>query len=65
MRRLRTFATLYGVVGAGVVVALLATAARGRSPLALLGAYRAATSSNYTAGGVLEFGKRLCVTSRG
>ena len=54
-RRLRPFATLYGIVGAGVVVALLGTAARGRSPLAVLGAYRAATSSDYTVGGVLHF----------
>jgi hypothetical protein len=54
-RRLRAFSTLYGAVAAGVVVALLATVARGRSPLELLGAYRAATSSTYTVGGVLEF----------
>jgi dolichyl-phosphate-mannose-protein mannosyltransferase len=54
-RRLRPYATLYGIVGAGVVVALLATAARGRSPLTLLGAYRAATSSSYSVGDVLRF----------
>src|SRR5205823_598215 len=54
-RRLRPYATLYGVVGAGVVVALLATAARGRSPLTLLGAYRAATSSSYSVGNVARF----------
>jgi len=54
-RRLRAFATLYGTVAAAVVLALLATAARGRSPLELLGAYRAATSSTYTPGGVLQF----------
>jgi len=54
-RRLRAFSTLYGIVGAGVVLALLGTAARGRSPLELLGAYRAATSSTYTVGGVLQF----------
>jgi len=54
-RRLRAFSTLYGIVGAGVVLALLGTAARGRSPLDLLGAYRAATSSTYTVGGVLQF----------
>jgi Dolichyl-phosphate-mannose-protein mannosyltransferase len=54
-RRLRAFSTLYGVVVVAVVVALLGTAARGRSPLELLGAYRAATSSTYTVGGVLEF----------
>jgi hypothetical protein len=54
-RRLRAFSTLYGIVAVAVVVALLGTAARGRSPLELLGAYRAATSSTYTVGGVLEF----------
>src|SRR5262249_52385224 len=54
-RSLRRFAPLYGIVGAAVVVALLGTAARGRSPLAVLGAYRAATSSDYTVGGVLHF----------
>ena len=54
-RRLRPFATLYGIFGGAVVLALLATVARGRSPLTLLGAYRAATSSTYTVGGVLRF----------
>jgi hypothetical protein len=54
-RGLRPFATLYGILAGGALLALLATAARGRSPLELLGAYRAATSSDYTVGGVLEF----------
>jgi hypothetical protein len=54
-RRLRPYLTLYGVVGGAAALALLATAARGRSPLTLLGAYRAATSSSYTVGGVLHF----------
>jgi hypothetical protein len=54
-RRLRAFATLYGVVAAAALVALAGTVARGRSPLELLGAYRAATSSTYTVRGVLEF----------
>ena len=54
-RRLRQFAWLYGTVGVAAVVALLATVARGRSPLTLLGAYRAATTSNYSVGGVLHF----------
>ena len=54
-RRLRRFAWLYGTVGGAAVVALLATVARGRSPLTLLGAYRAATTSNYSVGGVLHF----------
>ncbi len=55
MKGLRRFATLYAILGAGVVVALAATAARGRSPLTLLGAYDAATSSTYTVGGVSRF----------
>src|SRR4029077_16899200 len=54
-RRLRQFAWLYGTVGIAAVVALLATVARGRSPLTLLGAYRAATTSNYSAGRILHF----------
>jgi hypothetical protein len=54
-RRLRPFATLYGIVAGGAVVALLATAARGRSPLTLLGAYRAATTSSYSVSGILHF----------
>jgi hypothetical protein len=53
--RLRRFTTLYGIVGGAAVLALLATLARGRSPLELLGAYRAATSSGYTLGGVLHY----------
>jgi hypothetical protein len=53
--RLRRFATLYGIVGAAVVVALAATTLRGRSPLELLGAYRAATGSGYSAGDVLRY----------
>jgi hypothetical protein len=47
--RLRRYAVLYGITGAGVVVALAATIARGRSPLTLLGAYRAATGAGYSA----------------
>jgi hypothetical protein len=54
-RRLRSFTTLYGIVGIGVVLALLGTVARGRPLSSLLGAYRAATSSTYTVGGVLHF----------
>ncbi len=54
-RGLRPFATLYAILAAGAVLALVATAARGRSPLELLGAYRAATSSDYSVGGVLRF----------
>ncbi len=54
-RGLRPFATLYGILAGGAALALLATLARGRSPLELLGAYRAAASSDYSVGGVLHF----------
>jgi hypothetical protein len=54
-RGLRPFAALYGLLAAGALVALLGSAVRGRSPLELLGAYRAATSSDYTVGGVFDF----------
>lgn len=53
--RLRRYVPLYGIVAAAAVIALLATAARGRSPLSLLGAYRAATGSGYSAGEVLRY----------
>jgi Dolichyl-phosphate-mannose-protein mannosyltransferase len=55
LRGLRPFAPLYGILGGAVVLALLAELVRGRSPLALLGAYRAATSSSYSVGGILHF----------
>jgi hypothetical protein len=54
-RTLRAWATLYGVLVGGAVLALVGTTARGRSPLELLGAYRAATSSSYSAGRILRF----------
>jgi hypothetical protein len=44
----RRFATLYGLTAVGAVVALVGTTARGRSPLSLLGAYRAATDRGYS-----------------
>jgi hypothetical protein len=53
--RLRRFATLYGIVAVGVVGALAATTLRGRSPLELLGAYRAATGAGYSVGDVLHY----------
>ncbi|MGH3001544.1 MAG: glycosyltransferase family 39 protein [Gaiellaceae bacterium] len=53
--RLRRYGALYGIVGAAVVLALVATLARGRSPLSLLGAYRAATGQGYSAGTVLHY----------
>ncbi len=51
----RRFAVLYGILAAGVVVALAVTAVRGRSPSTLLGAYGAATSSTYTVSGVAHY----------
>jgi hypothetical protein len=53
--RLRRYRTLYGIVGAAVVLALAATLARGRSPLSLLGAYRAATDRGYSVSTVLHY----------
>ena len=50
--QLRAFLPTYGLVAAGALVALAATTARGRSPLTLLGAYRAAAGSGYSAGGI-------------
>jgi hypothetical protein len=47
--RLRRFVTLYGIAGAAVLLGLVGTVARGRSPLSLLGAYQAATGSDYSA----------------
>jgi hypothetical protein len=46
---------LYGLLAGGAAAALLAAAARGESPLDLLGAYRAATESDYELRRVLEF----------
>ncbi len=54
-RRLRSWITLYALLAAGAVVVLAATVARGRSPLTLLGAYRAATSVPYSAQSVLHY----------
>ncbi len=54
-RGLRPFATLYGVLAGGAALALIATVARGRSPLELLGAYRAATTNDYSVDRVLRF----------
>ena len=54
-RGLRAFATLYGLLAAGAAAALLAAAARGDSPLDVLGAYRAALESDYEPRRVLGF----------
>ena len=52
---LRPFVTLYAILGGGALLAIVGTTAAGRSPLSLLGAYRAATSSQYTVGGFLHY----------
>jgi len=53
--RLRRFAPLYAIVAAAAVAALTLSALRGRSPLSLLGAYRAATGSGYSASDVARY----------
>ncbi|HEY7398958.1 MAG TPA: glycosyltransferase family 39 protein [Gaiellaceae bacterium] len=53
--QLRSFAATYAVFGAGALVVLAATVARGRSPLSLLGAYQAATSTGYSITGVAHY----------
>ena len=52
---LRAWLTFYAILAAGAVVVLAGTVARGRSPLSLLGAYRAATSVPYSASSVLHY----------
>ena len=54
-RTARRYSWLYGLLAGGAVLALLVTTALGRSPLSLLGAYRAATSSSYTLSGIAHF----------
>jgi hypothetical protein len=54
-RFLRTYAPLYGIFAAGIVLALLGTVARGRSIYSLLGAYRAATTESYTVSNVADY----------
>jgi dolichyl-phosphate-mannose-protein mannosyltransferase len=46
--RLRRFAPLYGLTAIGAIVAVAGTLARGKSPLSLLGAYRAATDRGFS-----------------
>jgi Dolichyl-phosphate-mannose-protein mannosyltransferase len=53
--RLREFRGLYALVVAGGVLVVLFEAARGRTPLAVLGAYRVTTSAHYSAGGILKW----------
>jgi 4-amino-4-deoxy-L-arabinose transferase-like glycosyltransferase len=54
-RHLRAWLTTYAILGVGAVVVLGGTVARGRSPLSLLGAYRAATSVPYSVSSVLHY----------
>jgi hypothetical protein len=51
----RRFGVLYGILAGAVLLALLGTIARGRSPLTLLGAYQAAASTHYTVGGIARY----------
>ncbi|HZO33496.1 MAG TPA: glycosyltransferase family 39 protein [Gaiellaceae bacterium] len=53
---LRAWAPTYAIVGAAALVVLAASAVRGRSPLSLLGAYRAATSSSYSVSESARYG---------
>jgi hypothetical protein len=53
--RLRRYWALYGAVALVAVLALAATVARGRSPLALLGAYRAATGPGYSVSEIARY----------
>src|SRR5581483_6307536 len=55
VRALRPFTTLYGILAAAALAALLDTVARGRSIYSLLGAYRAATSRSYSTHDVLRY----------
>ena len=54
-RALREFRLFYGAAAAGVVLVVAVQAARGASPLGLLGAYEVASHSSYTAGGVARW----------
>ena len=53
--RIRAFAPLYAILIGGAALALLATVARGHSPLDLLGAYRAATDTSYSATEIAKY----------
>jgi hypothetical protein len=54
-QRLRRFTTLYGITAVGGALAIVGTLARGRSPLSLLGAYRAATDQGYSVSDVARY----------
>jgi hypothetical protein len=53
--RLREFRWLYAAILGAAALALVWEVARGRSPLAVLGAYRATTGSHYSAGSILRW----------
>ena len=53
--RWREFRLLYGVVLGAAAVVLVGEIARGRSPLAVLGAYRSTTGSHYELGSILRW----------
>jgi len=54
-RRLRAWLPFYASAAAVVIAAVAVTAARGRSPLTLLGAYRAAAEVHYSAWSVAHY----------
>ena len=54
-RGLRRFRLLYGTVAAAALLALVAEAARGKTPLALLGAYETAGRHGYSAGAIAKW----------
>ncbi len=51
----RSFAVTYGILIGGAVLAVAGTVLRGRSPLSLLGAYRAATNTGYSIREIAKF----------
>jgi hypothetical protein len=53
--RLRRYSVLYGAVALVAVIALASTVVRGRSPLTLLGAYRAATGPGYSVSEIAHY----------
>jgi hypothetical protein len=53
--RWREFRLLYGVILGAAVVVLAGEAVRGRSPLAVLGAYRSTTGAHYNAATILRW----------
>ena len=53
--RLREFKLLYAIVAAGALAVVVYEAARGHSPVAVLGAYRATTGAHYSVWSVLRW----------